>query len=451
MKKSIKIISILLIVCLLFITSCNVIPNQANSSYVVQFIDYDGSLLKEQKVEEGKSAIPPTDPTREGYVFIGWDTEYTNVTSDLTITALYEKEIDTITYTVIFNTNSDTIIDPIIVSENQTIKEPLKPSKEGYIFEGWYLNEEKWDFENNKVTANITLTAKWTEEITLPENSSDLEFTLKENYEYEVTGLMNKSLTKLIIPEYYCGRKVTSIGDMAFYFCSSLTSIEIPNSVTSIRERTFLSCTNLENINVDKNNLYYKSIDGNLYTKDGKTLIQYAIGKQQKTFIIPNSVTSIGEGAFEDCYSLTSIEIPNSVTSIGAYAFSDCDSLTSIEIPNSVTSIGDMAFSGCDSLTSIEIPNSVTSIEDRAFYWCSSLTSIEIPNSITSIGEGAFSDCYNLTSIEIPNSVTSIGKGAFRYCFNLTIYCESLSKPSGWDTYWNRDDCPVVWGYIVEE
>ena len=300
MKKSIKIISILLIVCLLFITSCNVIPNQANSSYVVQFIDYDGSLLKEQKVEEGKSAIPPTDPTREGYVFIGWDTEYTNVTSDLTITALYEKEIDTITYTVIFNTNSDTIIDPIIVSENQTIKEPLKPSKEGYIFEGWYLNEEKWDFENNKVTANITLTAKWTEEITLPENSSDLEFTLKENYEYEVTGLMNKSLTKLIIPEYYCGRKVTSIGDMAFYFCSSLTSIEIPNSITSI-------------------------------------------------------------------------------------------------------------------------------------------------------GEGAFSDCYNLTSIEIPNSVTSIGKGAFRYCFNLTIYCESLSKPSGWDTYWNRDDCPVVWGYIVEE
>ena len=131
------------------------------------------------------------------------------------------------------------------------------------------------------------------------------------------------------------------------------------------------------------------------------------------TVTIPESVTSIGYQAFLDCSSLTSITIPNSVTSIGDWAFYGCSSLTSITIPNSVTSIGDRAFSGCSSLTSITIPNSVTSIGDYAFYGCSSLTSITIPNSVTSIGDSAFYGCSSLTSIIIPNSVTSIGDDAF--------------------------------------
>ena len=169
---------------------------------------------------------------------------------------------------------------------------------------------------------------------------------------------------------------------------------------------------------------------------------------------IPNSVTSIASSAFEGCSSLTSIEIPNSVTSIGDRAFLDCSSLTSIEIPNSVTSIGDRAFTLCSSLTSIEIPNSVTSIGDFAFSSCSSLTEIKvapdnpvydsrdncnaiietksntliagcastiIPSSVTSIGDEAFDGCSSLTSIEIPNSVTSIGDEAFYRCSNLKI------------------------------
>ena len=167
---------------------------------------------------------------------------------------------------------------------------------------------------------------------------------------------------------------VTSIGDIAFSFCSGLTNIEIPSSVTSIGYGTFRSCSGLTSIE------------------------------------IPSSVTSIGGTAFSGCSGLTSIEIPSSVTSIGVYAFSGCSGLTSIDIPSSVTSIEEGAFSGCSGLTSIEIPSSVTSIGMVAFSGCSGLTSIKIPSSVTSIGISAFSGCSGLTSIDIPSSVTSIGR-----------------------------------------
>ena len=113
------------------------------------------------------------------------------------------------------------------------------------------------------------------------------------------------------------------------------------------------------------------------------------------------SVTSIGEFAFFDCTSLTSITIPNGVTSIGDYAFRDCSSLTSITIPDSVTSIGESAFGWCTSLTSITIPNGVTSIGDYTFWNCTSLTSITIPNSVTWIGGSAFYGCSSLIAIDI--------------------------------------------------
>ena len=130
-------------------------------------------------------------------------------------------------------------------------------------------------------------------------------------------------------------------------------------------------------------------------------------------------VTSIGERAFCDCYSLESVTIPNSVTSIGSYAFSNCD-LTSVVIPDSVTSIGDWAFYHCGNLTSVIIGDSVTSIGNCAFFDCSGLTSVIIGDSVTSIGYSAFSYCYDLTSVVIPDSVTSIGNGAFSDCYSLT-------------------------------
>ncbi len=135
---------------------------------------------------------------------------------------------------------------------------------------------------------------------------------------------------------------------------------------------------------------------------------------------IPNGVKSIENGAFSGCSDLTSITIPNSVTSMGNSTFENCSGLTSITIPNSVTSIGNSAFYGCSGLTSITIPNSVTSIGNYAFTYCSGLISITIPDGVTSIGSSAFRDCSGLTSVTIGNGVTSIGLYAFDFCSGLT-------------------------------
>ena len=246
-----------------------------------------------------------------------------------------------------------------------------------------------------------------------------------------------ESLTSINIPN-----SVTTIGNGAFSRCSSLISINIPNSVTTIGRGAFSRCNSLTSITIPNSvvtiignpfyfwygNLYNESKafiyeDHVLFNKNKTTLIAYIA--REKNYTIPNSVTTIGEGAFKGCHFLTSIKIPNSVTTIGEGAFNGCYSLTSINIPNSVTTIGKLAFNGCYSLTSINIPNSVTTIENRAFIDCKSLTSINIPNSVTTIGESAFACCRSLIRINIPNSVTTIGKCAFYSCRRLPSHIKS--------------------------
>ncbi|MEE1082604.1 MAG: leucine-rich repeat domain-containing protein, partial [Paludibacteraceae bacterium] len=242
----------------------------------------------------------------------------------------------------------------------------------------------------------------------------------------------------IIIPD-----SVTSIGERAFPYCSSLKQINIPDSVTSIGERAFNGCKNLTiksnstRFIVDKGLLIdvqrkriisYFGIDKKINIPDSVTSIgewAFQCCSSLQQINIPDSVTSIGDGAFDECSSLQQIFIPDSVTSIGERAFWECRSLKQINIPNSVTSIGKLAFCMCSSLEQINIPDSVTSIGEDAFLGCSSLEQIYIPDSVTSIGREAFYKCSYLKQINIPDSVTSIGHGAFNGCKNLTIKSNS--------------------------
>ena len=363
-----------------------------------------------------------------------------------------------------------------------------------YTFVGWsYLSDpnELWDFSNDVVQREMTLYAMWQSqwfnyeiidnEATIIDSNLDASTTTIEipsairdvdGKDYSVTTIGDSAfydcsnLTSVVIPN-----SVTTIGDYAFYDCNKLTSVVIPNSVTTIGDRAFSDCNNLTiyceatsqpsgwdsswnvswpsflpvvwgYVNSSTTTEYEYAVckdeEGNEYI----TLVRY-IGSSTEV-IIPEFIEHKGEN------------IP--VTTIGDYAFSGCNNLTSVVIPNSVTTIGISAFDGCNNLTSVVIPSSVTTIGYCAFSGCSSLTSVVIPSSVTTIGDYAFSGCNNLTSVVIPNSVTTIGGSAFSGCNNLTIYCEATSQPSGWDSSWNWNvswsssygSIPVVWGYNSE-
>ncbi len=273
------------------------------------------------------------------------------------------------------------------------------------------------------------------------------------------------SLTSVTIPD-----SVVNIDSYAFYGCSSLTSITIPDSVTSIGTHAFWNCSkSLESINVGNGNTVYHSNNNCLIETATNTLI---LGCKNSIIPADGSVTSIGNFAFYNCSSLTSITIPDSVTSIGNSAFYNCSSLTSVTIGDGVTSIGGSAFSGCSSLTSVTIPNSVTSIGDTAFSYCSSLASIAIPDSVTSIDERAFErcialatvtigngitkiansmfyDCNSLLEITIPDSVLSIGESAFARCSSLTTITVGNGVTSiGDDAFLSCDSLTAV--YITD-
>ncbi len=307
-----------------------------------------------------------------------------------------------------------------------------------------------------------------------------LIFELNEaQTEYTVQDASNSD-TEIVIPSTYKGLPVTSIGQDAFYNCSKLTSVTIPDSVTSIGRHAFYKCSSLTHITIPNSvisieeeafrdcssltsvtmsdgitsmgssvfkgcgNMQYNEHDNAYYL--GNETNPYVVLMNAKatditSCVIHSETKIIAAGAFRNCSSLIEITIPDSVISIENGAFNGCASLTSAIIGKGVTSIGTMAFYGCASLTSVTIPDGVTAMEGATFANCSKLTSITIGSGVTTIANQEFENCSSLTSITIPESVTSIVGSAFNGCvklksvkFNGTIeQWNSLYKSNGWN------------------
>ena len=277
-----------------------------------------------------------------------------------------------------------------------------------------------YDFRSGDLCYNITSnTAPYTVEVT-----------------YERSSFNYSGLTIATIPEtvtyYGTTYSVTSIGDKAFLYCTSLTSITIPNSVTSIGDRAFDGCS---------------SLTSPVYNAH---CFAYMPTSYSGAYTIPVGIEQIAGGAFRFCSSLTSVTIPNSVTSIGDYAFKDCSSLTSITIPNSVASIGSSVLAFCDALVAISVDPTNTIYDSREN--CNGIVETKtnslvagcqttiLPNSLETIKCGAMSYCRNLGSVYIPKSVTTIETASFCSCASLVSIVVDKDNPM----YDSRNNCNAI-------
>ncbi len=382
-----------------------------------------------------------------------------------------------------------------------------------------------------------------------PQASEGLAYSLNaDGASYTVTGMGTCTDTVVVIPARYQAYPVTRIGDrafkdqtaitafglpaslreideLAFSGCIGITEMVIPEGVTTLRYGALHCCDNLTELNlpstlteIEKDFYYsvsgkllaipvapdnprYVFRDGALYDNGGTVLLQYAIGRKDETFTVPQGVTAIAFGAFRNAGLLQKVILPEGVTEIGSSAFQGCASLVDISLPlsliriegyafdgcyalktlcdgnslknhSALTEIGSGAFQSCKSLKTIQLPDGVTEIAEKTFAYCKALYTIELPSSVTVIGENAFSGC-GLGKIKLPSSVTSVGGEAFADCPNLTlaripksvttmgykvfdgckfltkIYCAAPSRPTGWRSTWNSGTNAVVYWNVT--
>ena len=363
---------------------------QEPTIYTVKFV-VDG-VETIQTIEEGAYPTLPEEPTKEGYTFQGWyigdtlieDVSTYPITENTTFTAVFSEVIKF--YEVKFIVDGTTVKSDMCIEGLAISFAPEDPVKEGYTFQGWYVDDTLVDLSTYIVTAPVTFTAVF-EEIPQEEPINTTSASLFSFDGNTLTGY-NGEETDIVIPKTYSIGEIKTETKEFLDFDALLDFMDNNNSLTIDL--------------VDSNGASFEGITySNIYDYISSISFPVVASFQMKTFIDGTdfTVTSIGRRAFFGCSSLTSITIPSTVRSIGNQAFFSCRSLTSITIPDSVTSIGMQAFSYCSGLTSITIPDSVTSIRYSAFAGCSGLISITIPDSVTSIGNRSFYGCTSLKTV----------------------------------------------------
>lgn len=318
---------------------------------------------------------------------------------------------------------------PIVIHSDENSR--ITETEDGYLFIYSDTTNYLFDYTGNEV------------DLVLPESFKG------ESYEIASYAFNSNDIIQTIV----VSDGVTAIHENAFNWCYRLVSVTIGKNVEYMHEDAFNGCDVMVEI-VNHSNMEITPPSSVKFIHSGNRMVDIV---DDYIFYVYNGNNYLIKYIGEDLHSYNlgqndycDLVLPESYNGenyiIAEKAFYDANRLRSIVIPSSVTEICDRAFYGCTSLTLIVIPESVTSIGGYAFYYCSSLTSVSIPNSVTSIGTYAFGYCTSLTSIVIPDSVDFIRTSAFNGCSSLTIWCETSSKPASWDSYWNPDNRPVVWG-----
>ena len=409
--------------------------------YTVTFKNDDGTILETQeKVHYGDSVtyhgdipVKPNPVDHYIYVFDGWDVDLTNITGDTVATAQYTAEYAP--YTVNFYDGDDNLLYSTYVREGETANyigdTPTKAddnvNKLQFQFSGW----SEIDRDNSTISYKAVF------------EKCTMGIVFQDDSVYQYIGSSNL----IEIPSKWNGKTIASIGSNAFE-STSITSVNIPNTVESINQFAFRNCESLETVSL-KSGL--KTIGSGVFsgcTSLESIVLPESLEMIDSYYMIPQGgYTYCGyEGIFQNCTSLKSVNVPTHIARLDDYSFSGCTSLKEISIPSNIESIEEHCFSGCSQLESVTLSSGLTAIRSYAFSDCHSLQSISLPDTLQQVSAHAFIDCTSIRTISIPNGLLEIGSYAFSASDKTVIITERTYRPKEWALDWLGESY-VVWGY----